>query len=214
MKSGRAIIFDFDGTLADSEPIILNIYAEIAEQKGWPRLTKAQYKKLRKGTVQEGLRWLRIRPWQIPGLLREAHKRFNPRLAEVRMFDGMPELLSTLQNCGDDLYVLSANSPEIIKKVLCHHQIDTGITVLKSPPLFSKHKSIKKLLRKHGYQADQTWMIGDELRDVQAAQKAGVKCIAVTWGLQDKSVLKAAEPTHVATTPNEIAQILRLNKGG
>ncbi len=211
MKSGHAIIFDFDGTLADSEPIILAIYAEIAGQKGWPKLTKTQYKKLRKGTVQEGLRWLRIRPWQIPRLLREAHKRFNPRLSEVQLFDGIPQLLSSLHKQGHSLYVLSANSPAIIKSVLQRHKLEQGITVLKSPPVFSKHKSIKKLTKKYGYQRDQTWMIGDELRDIEAAQKAGVKSIAVTWGLQDESVLKAAKPTHVATTPSEIAKILRLN---
>lgn len=208
MKQPRAIIFDFDGTLANTEPIILTIYAEIAEQKGWPPMTKTEYKKLRKSTVQQGLRWLGIRPWQIPGLLREAHRRFHRHIEHIQMFDGLAELVASLHGQGDTVYVLSANSRQTIDKVLARHQLSDKVTVLKSPPLLSKHKSIQKLIKKHGYAKDHVWMIGDELRDIDAARKAGVPSIAVTWGLQDSDVLRKAQPTHVATKPREIAEYL------
>ena len=80
--------------------------------------------------------------------------------------------------------------------------------ILRRPPILGKSSSIKNLVRKNDYQKPSVWMIGDELRDVEAGKKAGVKTISVSWGLQDKDALKAKNPDFLVDKVSELSKIL------
>lgn len=201
-------IFDFDGTLADVAEIIRALYGDLALQRGWPELTDAEYKKLRKGTVQQALKWVGIRPWQMPSLLREGRAQFKSRSDDILLFNDVSEVVTQLHEAGWHIYILSSNSPDTIRKVLKINGLDDKVTVLRRPSMFGKAKSINKLVESRDYAKDRVWMIGDELRDVDGGNKAGVKSLAVSWGLQDISVLRAAHPTAVADKPVDIVTIL------
>lgn len=209
MSTQRVAIFDFDGTLADIEPFIMKLYGEVAVEKGWPPLTDHDYKRLREGSVADAIKWVGVRPWQVPGLLREGRARVYELRDEIELFKGIPELLAALRQDGWELYVLSANSTKTIKYVLEQKGLDGYVTVLRRPAIFGKAMSIKNLMRRKGYRAESVWMIGDEVRDIEAAKKAGIKSIAVTWGLQDRTILEQNQPTALATTIKDIAQILK-----
>lgn len=208
MNSKKIVIFDFDGTLADVSTLLRELYAELAKERGWPELTDTAYKKLRKGSIQQAIRWVGIRPWQIPGLLREGRNLFRGRSDEVELFYGIPKLVHNLSKQDLELYVLSSNSPSTIKKVLRSHGIGDKMHILKRPSLFGKDKSINKLVENEHYDKQYVWMIGDEVRDIDGANKAGVNSIAVTWGLQDESILKKANPTAIAKKPADIERII------
>lgn len=207
----KVAIFDFDGTLADTESIIRDIYSEVAAEKGWPALTHADYERLRRGTIQEAISWVGVRPWQLPGLLRQGRKRFHKRVEEAGLFKGIDKVINDLHDDGWHIYVLSANTPHAIHVVMSKYKLDNKVKVLKRSPLFSKHKAVGKLLKKNGYNRDNTWMIGDEVRDIEAAHKAGVRSVAVTWGLQAESALKDRKPTFVAKRPQDITKFLKEN---
>lgn len=206
--SNRVVIFDFDGTLADVASLLRSLYADLAKERDWPELTDPAYKKLRKGTIQQAIKWVGVRPWQLPGLLREGRGLFRSRSDDVKLFDGIVEVVQNLHKDGFELYVLSSNSPETIKKVLKKHGIANKMQVLKRPALFGKDKSINKLVDEKNYDKQFVWMVGDELRDIEGANKSGVNSIAVTWGLQDESILKTTNPSAIADKPADIERIL------
>jgi phosphoglycolate phosphatase-like HAD superfamily hydrolase len=70
--------------------------------------------------------------------------------------------------------------------------------------LFGKSKSIKKLLRKNGYNRAEVVYIGDETRDIAAAKKAGVKSMAVSWGFNSKDVLASSNPDVLLEQPKDL----------
>ena len=76
--------------------------------------------------------------------------------------------------------------------------------MLPSSSIFGKAGALKMLIRRHRVAKSDVWMVGDELRDIEAAKKAGINCIAVTWGLQHPDTLKAAHPTYVVDSPGQI----------
>lgn len=200
----KVVIFDFDGTLADVAEVVREIYDEESEKRGWPALTDAQYKKLRKGTIKQAVSWVGIRPWQLPGLLRLGRKRFHSKSGQVKLFPGITKLMKDLHDKNWTIYVLSANSSNTIREVLDRNDIGRYVQVLKRSPLFGKASSVRRLIRSRGYQQDEVWMVGDEVRDMEAAQKAGIRSIAVTWGLQDESLLKRQTPHALVTKPDDI----------
>ncbi len=199
------IIFDFDGTLADMKQLFMEVGNEIAAKKGWPPVDEATYQKLRKGNIKEGLKHLGIPFRDVPFVLLQARKMLGLRSGEVEMFKGVHELIASLQASGHELFVLSTNSRKLIHSVLERQKLGDKLVVLPSSGLFGKAPAIKRFMRSRKANKKDVWYVGDELRDIEAAKKAGVHSIAVTWGLQHPDTLKAANPTFVANTPQDIS---------
>lgn len=211
MEAPRKVaIFDFDGTLADSVPIIRAIYTEMAIKNKWKTLTDEDYKRLRRGSLRDARRWSGIPLWQYPLLIRAAKKLMKLEARNVKLFPGTGELIDELHAEGYDMYALSRNAPDTILKVFERYGLEKKVLVLnrRKRSLGSKTAAIKKLVRRYEYDRKYVWMIGDEVRDIQAAHKAGVNSAAVAWGIQDMSILKLFKPTRTAATVKELKQIL------
>lgn len=209
MSSAKIIIIDFDGTLADTSSLIRKIYHEMALEHGWPAMDETEYQRLRGLGFSQAQKWVGIKSWQIPGLMRDGLRRFRQHSTEIELFDGMPQLIKELSKSGSILYILSTNSPETIIEVLNRYDIGTLVTVLKRSALFSKHYAIKHLMSKQKYNPADVWMVGDEVRDIEAAHRAGVKGAAVSWGLQNSNVLKAVVPDVLADNPTQLLKALQ-----
>lgn len=67
--------------------------------------------------------------------------------------------------------------------------------------LFGKDKVMVQMLAKEGLAKASVLYVGDELRDIEASKKVGLKVVAVTWGLHTKEALEALNPDAVAETP-------------
>lgn len=204
----KAVIFDFDGTLADTEGLLRDAYNELAKKKRWQKLNNQQYRGLFTATIIHALRWSRFRPWRFFYLVRQSRKHLHTEAGRISLFKGIPELIDELYESGFDLYVLSYNVATTINLVLTHREVIDKLIVLDQPVFFRKHVRINELIKRKNYERSNVWMIGDEKRDIAAAKKAGVASIAVTWGLQNKSALKKAHPTHIVSNPSDIAKIL------
>jgi len=74
--------------------------------------------------------------------------------------------------------------------------------------LFGKAPTLRRLLREQHLDPKDAVYIGDELRDVQAAQAVSLPVIAVTWGFARLSDLKAKRPTALANRPADLMGIL------
>lgn len=202
------VILDFDGTLADSFEVMLQIYNELAEARGMRKVTSDDWPELRKGTIAQGLKWTGAKPYQLPGLLAQGLKLVEARTSEIKLFPEMITTVKTLANQGCKLFVLSTNSQHLIQEVLNKHGIGQELEVLKSSRVFGKASAIKKLIRSHNLEVENTWMIGDEVRDMVAAKKAGVHALGVAWGFQPKETLEAVGGVTIADSPSEIINIV------
>lgn len=206
----KVYIFDFDGTLADSIPIIRAIYSEMAAKNKWKKLTDYEFQRLRRGTLREARRWTGIPLWQYPLLIRAAKKLMTQQAAKVNLFPGIPELIKELDKRGYHMYALSRNAPHTITQVFERYGLTDKVLVLnrRKRSLGSKRAAIRKLVRRYEYDKKYVWMVGDEIRDIRAAKSAGVNSLAVAWGIQDISILKAFQPTKTAESVKELKKIL------
>lgn len=203
----KTIIFDFDGTIADSIDVMLQIYNELAEVRGMRHVTEADWLELRKGTIAKGLKWTGAKPIQLPGLLAQGLKLVEARTADIKLFPEMIPVIQKLAGEGNALFVLSTNSQAVIQDVLNKHGIGQQMEVLKSSRVFGKASALKRLIRTHNLDPNNVWMIGDEVRDMQAAKKAGVHPVGVSWGFQPGETLEALGGVELVKKPNDLLSL-------
>ena len=203
MLEGKdAVIFDFDGTLADAEPVLLEIVNNLAPEFGYDPITPEQIPELRKmGAKSFILERLGIPLWKIPGLERKARKEYANRIQNVGIFPGMKEAVERLKRAGYKTGIISSNATPSIKEVL--DRADIKVDFIASGSLFGKAKSIRNTLREQQLAKERVIYIGDELRDVEASRASSVDVIGVTWGLNEREVLEKAGAVTV-NNPDEL----------
>jgi phosphoglycolate phosphatase-like HAD superfamily hydrolase len=188
----KALIFDFDGTLADSFDTLLSIFEDITERES--KLTPDEIADLRGKSLKEIIRYLKIKRWQIPRLVLKAKKQLAVRIVNIRLFPGVKQALTELSQ-ENKIYILSTNSSNNIRLLLEKNKIDEIITgIYGDIGLRSKSSALKNLMKKEGLNRSECIYIGDEVRDIEAARKAKVKSAGVTWGFNNPDAIKMAKP--------------------
>lgn len=206
----KIVLFDFDGTLADTAPLMRSIYQELTQTHKLKVMTDEDYAALRKGTLNQARRWSGARWWQMPQIIRSVKKLMAAEGETINLFPGVPEMIRELHSRGATLYILSHNAPDTIARTLERYQLRECIQILprRKWVLSGKAPTILSLLRLTKADPTTVWMVGDEVRDLQAAHRAGVGSIAVSWGLQDESILATYQPTHMVSSIDELHQML------
>lgn len=200
-----AIIFDFDGTIADSFDFIANFLAEEAGQS----LSQTQLQALRGRSMAAIGRQLGLSWWRLLRSFFRGRRHMAAVINQIEPFEGITEVIKKLHAEGHELFVLSSNKVGNVREFLHHHQLHTYfLEVYGGAGLFSKAPALRKLLKEHQLERADSIYIGDELRDVQAAQSIDLLVIAVTWGFARSSALKALQPTAVANEPADLVRIL------
>jgi phosphoglycolate phosphatase len=201
------IVFDFDGVIADSNAAVLKALQEIAELKGVPPISESEHRAL---STRELFSRLRIRWWQIPRFVKLARRLVHKNRACITLHSqARPVLEWALSDAGAKLTILSTNSEGLIRDILAReapHIQDAR--VIGSVSVFGKHRRLRKLAREPGVRAQRFVYIGDEVRDVVAARRAGVESVAVTWGKDGRELLSAARPSYQVETGSELVEVL------
>lgn len=200
-----AIIFDFDGTIADSFDYIAGFLAADAGQQ----LNTDQIEALRGQSMaaigrQFGHSWLRLLRLFFRG-----RRQMHEVIGQVQPFDGMPEVIRKLHAEGHELFIVTSNTVGNVHKFLHHYELHKYfLEIYGGAGLFGKPRYLKKLLKEQKLEKEDAWYIGDEARDVKAAQSAKMRIIAVTWGFARPADLEALEPTALASSTEDIIKIL------
>jgi phosphoglycolate phosphatase len=201
-----AIIFDFDGTLADSFDYVADF---LAKEAGINKLSDEQRHELRGLSINGMVRRLGYHWWDAPRLYFKGQRRMRHAIRHLDSFEGMTQLLSKLHAEGHELFILSTNSLRNIRHFLHVKKIHKCfLEIYGSVGMFGKSPALRQLLKEQNLDAKQVFYVCDEQRDIEAARAAGIRSVAVSWGFADKDELKAAKPTAMADTPAELMRIL------
>ena len=201
----KLVVFDFDGTLANSEDWMLGIFNRMAAKHRFRRITDEEVPTLRGMGNRELLDHLGVQKWRLPWIARDARRWSAETANEIPLFEGVPAFLSDIAAGGAALAIVSSNSEATIRRVLgpqtsaCISHYGCGAA------LFGKAKKLRKVVRRAGVAARHVLCVGDETRDIEAARAAGLASASVTWGYATAEVLKAHEPTLLVNTLDELA---------
>ena len=197
------VIFDFDGTLADTFALGSQLINEYADQLGYKQIDFAANKDK---SARELIKMSGVRFWQIPGLIRFFRKKSVERAAEVNAFDGIPDLVRRLHDCGFQLGIITTNSAQTISIFLQKYGLTDLFTYIKPEiSLFGKKRAIRRARR---HLKSEIIYIGDELRDIEACHAANVPIISVSWGFNSTEILEKNNPGKVAGNTEDVFTML------
>lgn len=201
-----AIIFDFDGTIADSFDYVVDLLAIKAGLEPLSTDDKTELRGLSMAAIgrQFGLSWPRLF-W----LFLKGRRRMGPSMRHIRPFDGMKEVIEKLHAEGHELFIVSTNTVKNVRTFLHHQEMHKYfLEIYGGVGLFSKAPALRKLLRGNNLDRNDAVYIGDESRDIEAAQSIGLRVIAVSWGFARFSDLQSHKPTGLAENPEELLKLL------
>ncbi|MCW4114801.1 HAD-IA family hydrolase [Aurantimonas sp. MSK8Z-1] len=219
----RLILFDCDGTLADTCGLICETMRRTFVTKGLAAPADAATRAIIGLSLDEAMR--RLHPPATPELilaLAEQYRthfraaRADPSFAET-LFPGIPELLAELRVREDVLLgIVTGKSRRGVASIVETHALDGHfITVRTADDCPSKpHPAmVLESCAECGVDPDQTVVVGDAIYDMQMARAAGAEAIGVGWGTTPAEALQAAGAGAVAADTAELARLLEIWMG-
>ena len=205
----KSVIFDFDGTIVDSFSMILSIYNNIASEYGANPLSATDVDELRDSEPAALFARAGVGPWKIIRIAKRIQHEMKQRASEIRAIEGMPELISTLAGEGYKVGVVTSNRSDIVTERLEAFGCRNDVSFIESAKrMRPKDKTLRRVMRAHGLVPERTAYVGDETRDVEAANRVGLRSVAVTWGFQTGSRLKQSKPTAIVESVEDWSKYL------
>lgn len=203
------IIFDFDGTLADSFSTAMQKLILLADQFNFRKINQNEIDGLKDLSSREVIKYLKIPFYRLPVVLRQARECMRNEIPALPTFMNVPEVLKELYlDCS--LGILTSNSSENVVSWLWCHKIEHLFDFIHSESsYFGKKHILKKLIKSNKMQSFQTFYVGDETRDVDAARKCSINSIAVSWGFNSEAALIKNKPDYIARMPSDILTIIK-----
>jgi phosphoglycolate phosphatase len=204
----RLVIFDFDGTLADSLPVFLCATNEAAERYRFRRIEHGHVEPLRGMGAREVMRHVALPAWKVPLVTAFLRRRIAERAEEIALFDGVAPMLERLARGGVSIAIVSTNLEPTIRRVLGARLADLVSHYGCGASVFGKRPKLRRALAAAGVAPRDALCVGDEIRDLQAARAEGIAFGAVTWGFTRADALAALAPEHSFARVDEIADRL------
>jgi phosphoglycolate phosphatase len=204
----RLVIFDFDGTLADSFGWFSRVINDVADRYHFKRVGTHETDALRRLDVHQLMQHLGVPAWKIPFIVRHMRKRKAKEVDQTTLFAGIDRMLRRLSEANIVLALVSSNAEPNVRAILGPDNVhmirhyECGVSLL------GKSSRFRKVLRRSRIQAHDAISIGDEIRDLDAARQAGIAFGAVTWGYTTAEALIARSPDLVFRTVDEIVDRL------
>jgi len=193
------VVFDWDGTLADSTAVIKRALQFAAADLGYPVPSDAQAAYIIGMGLRPALEYAipTLREEDLPRLTDRYRHHFLAGENEIVLFDGVPEMLQALRARGHWLAVATGKSRRGLDRAFETLGLRQFFVASRcADEGFSKpHPGmLHALFDETGLTARDAVMIGDTTHDLQLAENAGSAAIGVTYGAHPVALLQAHRP--------------------
>ena len=214
-----AFLFDLDGTLHDSVPVICHVsqlaYAELGLERSLEEIKKTIGVPL----VKTGEELFGPGNGDLYRLTYQRIYQEQESLFPLRAFPGIPEMLSALRERGARLAVVTSKRHQLTLENLETTGLLPLVEVVVDAQSTDKHKpdpepallALKQLgclPEQQSCLPEQGVFIGDSLFDLGCGRNAGLKTVAVSWGAGIRQELADFQPDFLCDTVEELQQVL------
>ncbi len=200
----KLIIFDFDGTLADTFPWFTGVLNDVAARYRFRRVEADEVERLRGLSARQLLVHLGIPAWKLPFIARHMRRLATDDGEPAPIFPGSEAMLRDLREAGLVLAIVSSNTERNIRRALGPETAGLFSHYACGAGLFGKAGKFRQIARRAGVERGHCLCIGDEIRDFEAASDAGMAFGAVTWGFTSRPALQSLDPAFLFARIDEI----------
>ena len=214
----KAVIFDLDGTLADTIASIAWCGNRALARFGLPSFTEAEYKRF----VGDGAAMLVRRALLAAGdgkLSRfdEVYQEYRDIFSrdcmyQVKPYEGIVPLLSELKKRGIRIAVLSnkpdADSRHVVEELFGKGNFDHVQGQAEGIPRKPDPAGVYRIMEAFGMRAEDFLYVGDSCVDMRTGKAAGLFTVGVLWGFRDRAELEENHADAVIARPEELLSFL------
>ena len=212
----KAVIFDFDGTLA-----VLNIDFSLMRERVFDLMRRYG---IEEETIQEKfllevidevyqILWEK-NPSGAETLYRESHDILHAvemsAAQEGKLIPGAKPTLKTLRDKGVNVGIITRNCEDAVRKVF--PDIDHFCDVFVSRNSVKKVKPhpdhLTYVMKSLGVSGEEAVMVGDHIIDVQAGKRVGMKTVGVLTGRTKKEEFEQAGADYILREASEVCELL------
>lgn len=193
------IVFDWDGTLIDSAATIVECIQAAARDLGLPVPTAEQASHVIGLGLRDALRLAapELPPDQTMAFVERYRAHFLAREDDMRLFEGIEPLLTTLRARGHRLAIATGKSRRGLDRALAASRL--GELFVASRCADETHPKphpamLNELLAELDVPPAAALMVGDTSHDLNMAREASVDAVAVAYGAHPESALRACAP--------------------
>jgi phosphoglycolate phosphatase len=200
----RTIVFDFDGTIADTLEESRRIFNVIAPDYKIRPITKDEIAGFRHFSMKEFINHMDIPKRRVPLFLTRGTLMMRASITSLPLIEGMGEVLVQLRPHVDRFGILTSNAVPNVELFLESNGIRGLFDFISSTSkLTGKSRYLRRIRKQYSLRHEQMLYVGDELRDLKAAKKAGIPFAGVTWGFNSRESLLMEKPEHLLEAPSE-----------
>jgi phosphoglycolate phosphatase len=179
----------------------------LADKYHLKRPAPAEQEILRGYNARQVMQHLDVPWWKVPLLAHEFRTAMARDIDRIKLFEGVDQLFQHLTRLGITIAIVSSNSYKNIRHVLGAQNAARVSYYECGVSLLGKAAKIRKVLRQSRVKPSETILIGDEIRDGEAARQTHIAFGAVAWGYTRLEALQAQSPSAVFATMEEIEEI-------
>lgn len=200
-KRIAALLFDFDGTLMDTNELIIQTFEHVLGKHYPGQYDREKILPFMGPTLQETFD--SIDPEKAAELIKE-YRAWNEEMHDglVHEFDGVSETLKALKARGLKIAIVSTKQSPMVKRGVKLLDVDKAlfdviigldhVTHAKPNP-----ESILLALEQLGVSKDEALMIGDNYHDILGGKNAGVRTAGVAWTIKGEAYLQSFNPDYM-----------------
>lgn len=201
------LIFDFDGTLADTLAVGLDIYNEVAGDYGLKQVSKKELEELRKLNTRALLDHMGISRLTAAKLAARIRHKLSKRIDEVPLVSGAEKMIRDLHAAGFGMGILSSNAVDNVRRFLHHYGLEECFHFVEAgASLFGKGSRLRRIMKRERGGASMVMYVGDETRDMEAARDAGIHGVAVCWGANNREAMLTEDPDFCVDKPGDLVK--------
>jgi phosphoglycolate phosphatase len=209
----KCVIFDFDGTIADTTWRTLDIVNQLAPKYGLTQLTLQEAQAHRHLHLSHFLRKIGLKQHMSRSFISDVNKLQAEILPQTKMFPGVKDLILDLKREGLEVGIVTSNLTRNVELFLDTHEFTNQFDFIQSDEtLLGKQEVLGRLLSRRRLNRREVLYVGDEVRDINACKAVDISICSVTWGFNNKASLLAEQSDFVVDEPGEILEIARTLK--
>jgi phosphoglycolate phosphatase len=204
------IIFDFDGTLANTLSTLIDIYNNyIVKEFRCKPFDHSRLEEFQKRRPSEFMKDFGITPLKLPFIAVRARNLLKQEMPNVEAFQGIVYTIHQLKEKGIQLGIVTSNSEKNARLFLQRYQIEQYFDFVNGGrSLISKKKALLRIIKNYQIDTKKVLYIGDEIRDISSCREVGIPVAAVMWGNHHPDLLKAHQPDWMLQTPQDILDLV------
>lgn len=216
LRELKLIVFDFDGTLADTREIIVRTNQEVQRRMGYPLTDEAGIMATVGLPLQECIlvMYPDLPREELPVWIKTYREVFDSLKGQIvpELFQGVKETLASLASMGYVLTVASSRGNKSLTDFLREMGIAPYISYVlgaEDVKLAKPHpEPVLKTLGAMGLSSSETLVVGDMPVDIQMGHGAGARTCGVTYGNSDREALLAAGADYVIGDFRELPKLI------